>query len=125
MLALSMRRVSMAQARRWRQKAESISSTRPSSTLSAGWKRATNSDWMESKASRDSLPRTTILAMRPWRVAFWAERAFPAGVIGPLERAPLALEEIVRRNEDICAPPFTFYDGGGGVLYVSRLGSIS
>jgi hypothetical protein len=69
---------------------------------------------MESKPWRDSLSRTTHLAIRPWRVAFLDERLFPAGVIGPFERAPLALDEIVRRIEDIAHLHLHFTTGVAG-----------
>ena len=100
-MRLAVMRVSIAQARRWRQKAESISSTKPTRRhRRAGSARRTRSACNQSPCAI-RVSRTTHLAIRPWRVAFLAERAFPAGVIGPLERAPLALDEIVRRIEDI------------------------
>jgi hypothetical protein len=43
-----------------------------------------------SKASLLSLRTHTILERKPWRVAFWAERALPSGVVGPWDSAPLA-----------------------------------
>jgi hypothetical protein len=52
--------------------------------------------------------------MRPWRVAFLEERLFPAGVVGPFERAPSALDEIVRRNEDIAHLHIQFTMGAAG-----------
>jgi hypothetical protein len=43
-----------------------------------------------SKASLLSLRTHTIWERNPWRVAFWAERALPSGVVGPWDSAPLA-----------------------------------
>lgn len=39
--------------------------------------------------------------VRPWRSAFREERALPSGVLGPRERAPLALAARIRFSEVI------------------------
>jgi hypothetical protein len=39
----------------------------------------------------------------PWQTRLPAERSFPAAVLGPLERAPLAREDRIRIGEDVLA----------------------
>ena len=49
----------------------------------------------------DSFSAVNNGAVRPWRSALSEERCFPAGVVGPLERAPLALDDLTLLSDDI------------------------
>src|ERR1019366_8958279 len=71
----------------------------PTSTPSAGAKRAVWSVTRSSKHAPDSFPRTTHLARRPWRRALAEEHSLPSGVMGPVERAALAREASIRLGE--------------------------
>src|ERR1017187_2834705 len=95
------RRVSMAQARRMRHPAATISSTMSNSTASAGWKRSRYSVRVFSKPSCDSPSTTTQRASKAWLRAFCEEICLPDSVTGPRERAPLAREDWIFRSEDI------------------------
>src|ERR1035441_718892 len=100
-LAFSIKRFSMAQARRMRQLAAAISSIMANSTPSAGAKRWICWVTRSSKHSWDSFFKTTHSARRPWRRALVEARSFPSRVTGPRERAALAREELTRLNEHI------------------------
>ena len=82
-------------------------------------------DLMETRACSDESDSTeqgaairsqadNISCLRPWRVAFLEERVFRWGRSGPLERAPLALDEIVRLKEDIADLHLHFTMGATG-----------
>jgi hypothetical protein len=53
-------------------------------------------------------------ASRPWLMAFLEERSLPWTVIGPAERAPLALEARMRLSEDIKTPNYRIERGVKG-----------
>ena len=73
-----------------------ISSTQQNSDSLAGANCATKESSRAWKRGWHSLVRTMVLAVSPWSRALAAERALPAGVTGPWERAPL------RRDASIC-----------------------
>src|SRR6185312_16639404 len=82
----------------------SISPTGASSAIMA----AVNLSW----ARRSSSVMTVIWAVRAWRRAFWAERALPSGLLGPVD---------LRAFERLAARRWGGLGGGGVAIVVLRV----